>query len=145
MKSIIGIATYSALCDATNRSCATRCMSVAEVYKEWVKLSAVGVGMLAGLTTYQVAGQYNLIWDKVFGFGLFSKDIDRECAMILAPNSTVRQRYSWYLDDRSESDKRRLTNAGWSEWTAAMCGRETAYGYILVWSCSYAQPRTAGH
>ena len=37
-------------------------------------------------------------------------------------HSTVRQKYGWYLDDRSETDKRHLTNAGWSEWTAAMCG-----------------------
>ena len=40
----------------------------------------------------------------------------------MAPNSTVRQEFSWFLDDRSETDKRHLTNAGWSEWTAAMCG-----------------------
>ena len=40
----------------------------------------------------------------------------------MSPNSTVRQKYGWYLDDRSETDKRHLTNAGWSEWTAAMCG-----------------------
>ena len=29
-----------------------------------------------------------------------------------------------YLDDRSERDSRHLTNAGWSEWTAAMCGQD---------------------
>merc|ERR1712196_159611 len=43
-----------------------------------------------------------------------------------AANSTVRQPYGWFLDDRSETDQlhfNNLTNSGWSEWTAAMCGR----------------------
>jgi hypothetical protein len=43
---------------------------------------------------------------------------------VQAPGSAVRQNYSWFLDSRSETDTRHLTNAGWSEWTAAMCGQD---------------------
>ena len=58
----------------------------------------------------------------MFGFGLFDGAIERECAMIMSAGSAVRQNYSWFLDERSQTDGRHLTNAGWSEWTAAMCG-----------------------
>ena len=34
------------------------------------------------------------------------------------------QAYGWYLDDLSEQDGRHMTNAGWSQWSAAMCGRQ---------------------
>ena len=36
--------------------------------------------------------------------------------------STSYQAFGWYLDDRSEQDERHMPNAGWSQWSAAMCG-----------------------
>ena len=140
-KSILGIATFSALCDATNRSCGARYMATARRYAEqWVKLSAggrAGASRRDYDSAFSWSQKYNLIWDSVFGWGLFTAAIERECAMIMAPNSTVRQEFSWFLDDRSETDKRHLTNAGWSEWTAAMCGQSAVddlYGRLLRFS-----------
>ena len=126
-KSIIGIAVYASMCDATNRSCGAKYMSIAKSYaSQWVAKSAGGY-LNASRRDYDSAGswsqKYNLIWDRVFGFGLFDDAIGRECQMIMAPGSVVRQNYSWYLDDRSQSDARHLTNAGWSEWTAGLCGQ----------------------
>jgi hypothetical protein len=72
--------------------------------------------------------KYNLLWDRVLGLGLFDAAIETECGLYMSdagPNATtvaMRQKYGWYLDDRSENDTRHLTNSGWSEWTAAMCG-----------------------
>ena len=140
-KSILGIAAFSALCDATNRSCGAHYMATAKGYsQQWVALSAGGRAN-ASRRDYDVTDswsqKYNLIWDTVFGFGLFDAAIARECALVLRPNSTVRQRYAWYLDDRSEVDHRHLTNAGWSEWTAAMCGQEAVddlYARLLRFS-----------
>ena len=115
-KSIIGIAAYAALCDATNRTCGDTYMDTARKYAAvWVKKAAGGRNG-ASRRVYNQKGtwsqKYNLIWDKVFGFGLFDAAIQRECAMIMAANSTVRQEYGWYLDDRSETDARHLTNSG---------------------------------
>ena len=126
-KSIIGIAVYASMCDATNRSCGAKYMSIAKSYaSQWVAKSAGGY-LNASRRDYDAAGswsqKYNLIWDRVFGFGLFDDTIGRECQMIMAPGSVVRHNYSWYLDDRSQSDARHLTNAGWSEWTAGLCGQ----------------------
>lgn len=78
--------------------------------------------------------------DRVFGFKLFDAAIERECTMIMAQDysaNRIRQKFGWFLDDRSETDKRHLTNAGWSEWTAAMCGQtavDDLYSRILTFS-----------
>ena len=99
-KSIIGIATYAALCDATNRSCGSTYMAIARQYADkWVAMSAGGRAGASRRNYDQSATwsqKYNLIWDRVFGFGLFEAAIARECEMIMAPNSTVRQPYGWY-------------------------------------------------
>jgi hypothetical protein len=137
-KSIIGIAVYASLCDATNRSCGGKYMGVAKRYaRQWVEKSSGGY-LNASRRDYDTPGtwsqKYNLIWDRVFGFGLFDAAIARECRMVMAPGSVVRRQFAWYLDDRSQADRRHLTNAGWSEWTAAMCGAaavEDLYARLL--------------
>lgn len=113
-------------------------MGVAKRYaRQWVEKSSGGY-LNASRRDYDTPGtwsqKYNLIWDRVFGFGLFDAAIARECRMVMAPGSVVRRQFAWYLDDRSQADRRHLTNAGWSEWTAAMCGAaavEDLYARLL--------------
>jgi hypothetical protein len=87
--------------------------------------------------------KYSLVWDLYFDLDLFTAVREEECRFYMGVDShmdstggstsglssngskrssTVRQKYGWFLDDRSEKDSRHLTNAGWSEWSAAMCG-----------------------
>ena len=140
-KSIVGIAVYGALCDATNRSCGAKYATTAKSFAaKWV-LKSQGGYLNSSRRDYDSPGswsqKYNLIWDTVFGFHLFDAAIYRECAMLMAPDSRVRQKMAWFLDDRSETDPRHLTNAGWSEWTAAMCGQSAVddlYKRLLTFS-----------
>ena len=131
-KSILGVAAFAALCDATHRTCGDEYRAVAKRdASAWVAKAAGGRGG-ASTREYGKAGtwsqKYNFVWDKLFGFELFGDAIVKECGMIMSPAGTVRQAYGWYLDDRSEADGVRycgvrqcqhLTNSGWSEWTAA--------------------------
>ena len=61
--------------------------------------------MNASRRDYDTAGswsqKYNLIWDKVFGFGLFDAAIERECGMLMAAESVVRQGYGWCKHTRN--------------------------------------------
>jgi hypothetical protein len=120
---------------------------------KWRRLAAGGREG-ATVREYGVNGswsqKYSLVWDAYFDLDLFTAVREEECAFYMGsarrspthgppsngsengPNgskrgSVVRQAYGWFLDDRSEADSRHLTNAGWSEWTAAMCG-PTAVG-----------------
>ena len=117
VKSILGIAAYAALCNATGRTCGPSYHSVAQSYaKQWAVLARGGLGG-ASVRDYNSSGswsqKYNLIFDKVFNFGLFDTAIDSECAMYMNASLTaVRREYGWYLDDRSATDARHLTNAG---------------------------------
>lgn len=128
-KSIIALGAYAQLCHVVGNSADhAKYMSLARQYaEEWAVLSAGGRNG-ASVRDYNASGtwslKYNLVWDKVFGLGLFEEAIETECKFIMADDSPVRQPYGWYLDDRSETDGRHLTNAGWSEWAAAMCGKE---------------------
>ena len=94
-KSIIGVAAFSALCNATHRDCGAHYMAVAHRYAaNWTALS---LGGRDGASTreYGTAGswsqKYNLIWDRAFGFGLFDAAIDAECAFYMNESGTVRQ------------------------------------------------------
>jgi hypothetical protein len=127
-KSIIGIAAFSTLCNRTGRACGAHYMTIAKRYAaRWPALAAGGRSG-ATVREYNKTGsysqKYNLLWDRVFGFGLFDASIEAECRLYMANGSGVRREFGWYLDDRSEADARHMTNAGWSQWTAAMCGRD---------------------
>ena len=62
-----------------------------------------------------------LVWDVVLGFDFFADAIAAECRMYMS-TPTVRRRYGWFLDDRSERDKRQLTNAGVPYLEVGLCG-----------------------
>ena len=102
--------------------------------RQWALLARGGRGG-AARRQYNVSDswslKYNLLWDRIFGTGLFDSAIDAECGWYMQQaNATgarteagVRQTFGWLLDDRSASDPRGfITNSGWAEWAAAMCG-----------------------
>eukprot|EP00463_Aulacantha_scolymantha_P003250 TRINITY_DN406_c0_g1_i1.p1 TRINITY_DN406_c0_g1~~TRINITY_DN406_c0_g1_i1.p1 ORF type:complete len:316 (+),score=64.50 TRINITY_DN406_c0_g1_i1:1295-2242(+) len=131
-KSIIGIGAFALMCDMTGRhSEAIEYLNTAKRYAaNWTTLSAGGRSG-ASRRDYDKPGtwsqKYNFLWDLAFGFHFFDAAIKRECEFYMGNSSTLnptRQKYGWYLDDRSERDVRHLTNSGWTEWTAAMCGQE---------------------
>eukprot|EP00039_Didymoeca_costata_P022326 m.346519 g.346519 ORF g.346519 m.346519 type:complete len:773 (+) comp29453_c0_seq1:52-2370(+) len=129
-KSIIGIGAFSKLCSALgNNTCAQHYHQIASKYAaNWSVLAAGGRGG-AHTRNYGTPDswslKYNLLWDTILSTNLFTHNVfEKECNYYMSNNSTTRQQYGWYLDDRSETDDRHLTNAGWAEWAAAMCGDE---------------------
>jgi len=138
-KSIIGIGAFSVMCEMTGRHDeAISYLEIAKRYaKNWTILSAGGRSGASRRTYDQPnswSQKYNFIWDRVFGFHLFDDAIDKECRFYMGEISkvnTTRQKYGWYLDDTSEKNNLHLTNAGWTEWTAAMCGQEAIEDFYL--------------
>eukprot|EP01079_Euglenida_sp_SAG-EU17-18_P006828 gene6828-1221_t len=142
-KSILGIAAFSSVCEQLGKG--TDCGHYASTAKNysslWPSLATGGPGEdTIGHTRrgYNVSGswslKYNLVWDKVFGYGMFSGSIGQDCDYYMSDASPVRRKFGWYLDDRSEGDSRHLANHGWTEWIAAMCGPEAQgdlYGRLV--------------
>ncbi|MCL2013783.1 MAG: DUF4965 domain-containing protein [Oscillospiraceae bacterium] len=117
VKAIMGIASYSLLCEMWNEpSEAKKYMDAArDMAKEWVKNSANGDGStrLAFDQPGSVSMKYNSVWDKLFGTGLFpEKIIADEMASCLGRMNA----YGLPLDNRAD-----YTKTDWLVWTATLC------------------------
>lgn len=115
IKAILGIACYARLCErlgladeAHRRMDAARAMA-----KEWVRMADDGDHYRLAFDRPGTWSQkYNLVWDRLFGFGLFPEEVLRK---ELAWYKGLQGKYGLPLDNRA-----RYTKADWILWTATL-------------------------
>lgn len=132
-KAIMGIAGYGRLAEMLGKK------EVAEKYtseakkmaQEWIKMADDGDHFKL---TFDQSGtwsqKYNLVWDKLLGFGIFPEEVvQKEIAYYL----TRQNKYGLPLDNR-----RTYTKADWIVWTATLANDtvtfkkfiDPLYGYV---------------
>ena len=114
VKAIVGIAAYAKLLEMTGDEAAEKYMSIAKDYaKQWEKNAFDGDHYRLAFDkegTWSL--KYNMVWDKMFGWGLFSENVYKtETDYYL----TQLKEYGIPLDSRSD-----YTKSDWLVWTLRM-------------------------
>jgi hypothetical protein len=126
VKAIMGVASYSQLAQKLGKD------DVAKKYleqatamaKEWEKMALDGDHYKL---TFDQAGtwsqKYNMVWDKLLGFNLFSKDVvQKELNYYLTKQNT----YGLPLDNR-----RTYTKSDWIVWTATLADDQETFAKFI--------------
>ena len=117
LKAICALACFARLLTALGKTAeAERYDACAkEMAAQWVPMAANGDGSykLAFDQPGTFSMKYNMVWDKVFGLGLFDPSV---IASELASYKAHQNRYGLPLDNRSD-----YTKSDWLLWCAAQC------------------------
>jgi hypothetical protein len=144
IKAIIGIACFGEICGLAGRTAERdRHMSAArEMARRWEKEAAEGEpgGAPASHTrlTFVDAGtwslKYNLVWDRLFGFGLFGPEV-------------ARREVAWYLGQRNPygtpmDSRATFTKTDWVFWAASLAEKQADYEALIapVWDFANETP-----
>ena len=112
IKAMVGLACFSRICEHLKKTPARRYLKRAEEFAQKVNGTAQGVMPLAYGMEGSYSLKYNLLFDKLFGFGLVGQDVlERETDAYL----TYSSRYGAPLDVRA-----RYTKSDWLLWCAAL-------------------------
>ena len=126
IKAILGIACYARLCERLGlREDAARYLEAARrMAKEWARMADDGDHYRLAFDKPGTWSQkYNLVWDKLLGFGLFPQEVyDRELAWYLAHQG----RYGLPLDNRA-----RYTKTDWILWTATLADDRRTFDALV--------------
>lgn len=113
IKAIVGIAAYSRLCETTGAGGETYLETARKYARSWVDMAREGDHCkltFDGNGTWSL--KYNLIWDRLFGFGLFPADVARdEVEFYLGQADT----YGVPMDSRA-----RFTKTDWLIWAGCL-------------------------
>jgi hypothetical protein len=127
IKAIMGLGSYSTLCEMRgDASEAARVRKTAQGFADrWVNEAAEGDHYRL---TFDKPGtwsqKYNLVWDKVLGFGLFPKEVaQKEVAYYL----TKQNKYGLPLDSRNT-----YTKLDWVTWTATLAERPQDFEALIA-------------
>jgi glutaminase A-like protein/uncharacterized protein DUF5127/uncharacterized protein DUF4964 len=115
IKAIMGLASYSKLCDMTGRTEEARTYrELAQSFAtEWQRLAADGDHYVLAFGNPGTWSQkYNLVWDQLLGFEIFPQDV---AAKEIAYYQTVQNEFGLPLDNRSQ-----YTKLDWIIWTATL-------------------------
>lgn len=126
-KAIMGLASYALLCEMRGDTTqATAYRTVADEFAErWVKEAAdEGRYRLAFDRPGTWSQKYNLVWDKVLGFGLFPEHVLKtETAWY----RRVQNRFGLPLDNRKD-----YTKLDWVVWTACLTDNRADFDALIA-------------
>lgn len=107
-----------------------------DMARQWVLLASNGDGSykLAFDQPDTFSMKYNMIWDKIFGFGLFDESV---AATETASYLRRQNRYGLPLDNRSD-----YTKSDWLVWCASLCGASTGFEAMVapLWAAYNESP-----
>ncbi|HZZ42628.1 MAG TPA: DUF4965 domain-containing protein [Tepidisphaeraceae bacterium] len=126
IKAIMGLGSYAMLADLRGDSAeAARVRTIAkDLASRWVTMADDGDHFRL---TFDRPGtwsqKYNLVWDKVLGFGIFPKEVaSKEIAFYL----TKQNKYGLPLDSRKT-----YTKLDWITWTATLADRKEDFAALV--------------
>ena len=139
VKSIMAFASYARLAEKLGKSdAAAKYRRLAEeAVPKWMTAAAGGAAGGYRLAFDQPgtwSQKYNLVWDRMLGFGLFPKEVaEKE----LAAYRQVAMPFGLALDSRKS-----YTKTDWEFWSAALTGRRADLDFVtdLVWRYANETP-----
>jgi len=127
IKAILALRSYALLCDMTGRKQEAEAYNATarEFARKWQTLAGDGDHYRLAFDKPGTWSQkYNLVWDKLLGFGLFSPEIARtEVAYYLGQQN----RYGLPLDNR-----RGYTKLDWIVWTSTLAGKNEDFRALVA-------------
>ena len=126
LKAILGIAAYARMAETlgeTEKANKYKAMAI-DFAKKWQEMAADGDHtMLAFGQPGTWSQKYNLVWDKLFGFNLFSKEVyEKEVAWY----KKVQQKYGLPLDSRKT-----YTKSDWILWSAVLADDKKDFLFLM--------------
>ena len=125
VKAIMGVAAYGKLLERICEPDAQSYIEKAKEYaKEWEKTALDGDHFRLAFdkeNTWSI--KYNMVWDKIFGWGIFSDDVyEKEIAYYM----TQFKKYGIPIDSRSDN-----TKSDWMMWSVCMTDNNEYRGRII--------------
>jgi hypothetical protein len=127
VKAILALRSYAMLCEMTgHKEDAARYLNTArEFAKKWAPLAEEGDHYRLAFDKPGTWSQkYNLVWDKILGFGLFSPEVARK---EIAFYKTKQNMYGLPLDNR-----RGYTKLDWILWTATLAESDSDFRALVA-------------
>jgi hypothetical protein len=127
LKAILALRAYAMLCDMTgHKADAEAYLSTAQEFaKKWVPLADDGDHYRLAFDKPGTWSQkYNLVWDKILGFGLFPPELARK---EIAFYKTKQNPYGLPLDNRKG-----YTKLDWLVWTATLADSDADFKALVA-------------
>ncbi|HEX8984340.1 MAG TPA: DUF4965 domain-containing protein, partial [Bryobacteraceae bacterium] len=122
LKAILALRSYAMLCEMTGRKTEAEAYfaTTREYAKKWMAIAAEGEHYRLAFDRPGTWSQkYNLVWDKLLGFGLFPPEVARK---EIAFYKTKQNAYGLPLDNR-----RTYTKLDWILWTATLADSQADF------------------
>ncbi len=133
IKAILALRSYALLAGMTGHKedAASYLKTAEEFAKKWVPMAAAGDHYRLAFDKAGTWSQkYNLVWDKLLGFGLFPPEVARK---EIAFYKTKQNAYGLPLDNRRD-----YTKIDWILWTATMADNAADFRAFVVPAWRYA-------
>ena len=126
LKAILGLRAYADLCERLGKRAEAKAYvaTASKFAGEWLKLADDGDHYRLAFDKPGTWSQkYNLVWDRILGYGLFPPSVaDKEMAYY----RKVQLKYGLPLDNRKD-----YTKLDWILWTASLTGRPEDFAALV--------------